>query len=154
MKFTHVNIIAKDWKSLSAFYQTVFDGVPVPPQRDLQGSWLESLTAIKAVHIQGEHLRLPGYGGDGPTLEIFSYDDSVYNNEKILNKEGFSHIAFEVEDISSTLEKLLTNGGSQIGDLVTREYPTIGTANLVYCRDIEGNIIELQTWNKATDKNK
>jgi len=150
MKFAHINIIAKDWRSLSTFYQEVFGCVPVPPQRDLQGAWIDSLTAIKAAHIQGEHLRLPGYGNDGPTLEIFSYNEYKVNNEKMLDKSGFSHIAFEIEDIKLTLNKLLAKGGSQIGELIKREYPGVGIADLVYCRDIEGNIIELQTWNKET----
>jgi predicted enzyme related to lactoylglutathione lyase len=37
IKFTHTNIIAKDWKKLSQFYQEVFECVPVPPERDMQG---------------------------------------------------------------------------------------------------------------------
>ena len=39
IKFTHTNIVAKDWKTLSLFYQEVFGCVPVPPERDIQGDW-------------------------------------------------------------------------------------------------------------------
>ena len=31
-------------------------------------------TGVKDSHITGVHLRLPGHGDTGPTLEIFSYD--------------------------------------------------------------------------------
>jgi predicted enzyme related to lactoylglutathione lyase len=75
IKYVHTNIIAKDWRKLSLFYQRVFGCKPVPPERDLSGQWLDSLTGIDGAHITGEHLALPGYDGQTPTLEIFSYDD-------------------------------------------------------------------------------
>jgi len=31
------------------------------------------LTSLQNAHLSGVHLRLLGYGDDGPTLEIFSY---------------------------------------------------------------------------------
>ena len=42
--------------------------------RDLSGEWLDRATGLKNAHIKGIHLRLPGYGEGGPTLEIFQYD--------------------------------------------------------------------------------
>jgi len=36
-KYTHTNLIAKDWKRLLAFYQEVFGCIPVLPERDLSG---------------------------------------------------------------------------------------------------------------------
>jgi catechol 2,3-dioxygenase-like lactoylglutathione lyase family enzyme len=119
--------------------------VPLPPERDLSGQWLEILTGIKNVHIQGEHLLLPGFGESGPTLEIFSYDEMA-ENEKILNKSGFSHIAFAVDNVQSTLESVKEHGGSCVGELVVQKYPNGKTGTFVYCKDIEGNIIELQKW--------
>ena len=44
MRFTHVNLIAKDWKCLAAFYETVFGCQKVPPERNLSGKWLEKAT--------------------------------------------------------------------------------------------------------------
>ena len=37
MKFVHTNIAAKDWKSLSQFYITVFDCRVKPPERKYEG---------------------------------------------------------------------------------------------------------------------
>ena len=148
MRYVHTNIIAKDWKALSLFYQKVFHCVPVPPERNLRGEWLDRITGIPKVHIAGEHLRLPGYGDAGPTLEIFSYGEMDFANPKRLNGAGLSHLAFEVEDVPETLEQLERHGGSAIGEVVSREYPNMGVATFVYCRDIEGNIIELQSWKR------
>lgn len=149
MRYVHTNIIARDWKVLSQFYQKVFGCVPVPPERDLHGDWLESLTGMAGVHIVGEHLRLPGYGENGPTLEIFSYQEAL-PNVKELNTGGFAHIAFEVEDVTETVKLLLQAGGSLLGEVVSKQYDGIGTGTFVYARDIEDNIIELQSWKKHT----
>jgi hypothetical protein len=48
-----------------------------PPERNLKGSWFDSLTAVKNAHVEGIHLRLPGYSEDGPTLEVFQYSPSA-----------------------------------------------------------------------------
>ena len=149
MKFVHTNIIAKDWKKLSRFYQNVFGCKPVEFQRDLSGEWLEQLTGIKDVRLVGEHLALPGYDGELPTLEIFSYNEITQENEVPINRTGIRHIAFEVEDIDSVLQKALQEGAEQLGEKVTKEYPNNTIAAFLYIRDIEGNIIELQNWKET-----
>lgn len=71
MKYIHTNIIAKDWRKLADFYIKAFGCKEVYAKRDLKGKWIEEGTGIDGVHIEGVHLRLPGHGDDGPTLEIF-----------------------------------------------------------------------------------
>lgn len=150
MRYAHTNLIAKNWRSLSLFYQKVFGCKPVPPERNLKGAWLERLTGMPDVHIVGEHLRLPGYGDEGPTLEIFSYDTSISGEPK-LNLHGFSHIAFEVENVADTINLLLSEGGELVGEIVSREYDTLGTGTFAYAKDPEGNIIEVQSWKKRKE---
>lgn len=148
MRYVHTNLIAQHWKKLSLFYQRVFNCKPAPPQRDLSGEWLDRLTGLSNAHIVGEHLILPGYGEDHPTLEIFSYGEMNCGNPKVLNGIGLGHLAFEVEDVSATLEQILKEGGGQVGELVRTKYPNHVTATFVYAKDPEGNIIELQSWSK------
>lgn len=148
IKYVHTNIIAKDWKRVSLFYQRVFGCKPVAPERNLQGEWLDKLTGIKSAHITGEHLTLPGYEEELPTLEIFSYDNMDYESRKVLNGVGLAHLAFEVDDVLEVLEKIKQEGGGQVGQLVKTEYPNNVIATFVYAKDIEGNIIELQSWKK------
>ena len=59
LRYAHTNLIAKDWRSLSNFYQKVFGCKPIGHQRDLSGKWIEDITGIKNAHIVGEHLVLP-----------------------------------------------------------------------------------------------
>lgn len=148
MRYVHTNLIAKDWKKLSLFYQRVFGCRPVPPERNLSGEWLDRLTGLPNAHVTGEHLALPGYEENLPTLEIFSYDAMNSDNPKMINGIGLGHLAFEVEDVEAVLEKILQEGGGQVGELVKTKYPNHVTATFVYAKDIEGNIIELQSWSK------
>ena len=146
IKYVHTNIIARDWKKLSLFYQRVFGCKPLAPQRDLRGDWLNRLTGIHDAHIAGEHLVLPGYEDNLPTLEIFSYDNMQDNNSKTINKVGLAHLAFEVEDIEAVLQRIKQEGGEQLGETASAKYPNDITATFVYAKDIEGNILELQNW--------
>ncbi len=146
IKFTHTNIIARDWEKLSRFYQEVFECVPVPPKRDLQGDWIDQLTGIRGAHIRGEHLCLPGYENSLPTLEIFSYNDWVDGGLPQINRTGLGHLAFEVDDLDGVLKKVRAAGGGQIGERIVADYPNQVVATFVYATDPEGNIVELQNW--------
>jgi predicted enzyme related to lactoylglutathione lyase len=149
-KYVHTNIIANNWKELSLFYQRVFGCKPLPPQRDLSGEWLDRLTGIPNTHITGEHLTLPGYDGSYPTLEIFTYSNMQHNSLRAVNAIGLAHLAFEVEDVAATIQKIKQEGGGQVGELIETSYPNNVTATFVYAKDIEGNIIELQSWKRPT----
>lgn len=144
-RYVHTNIIAKDFQKLIDFYKVVFQCKSIGETRDLQGEWLDKLTGIPNTHIQGEHLCLPGYEKDHPTLEIFSYN-TMKESDIAINKCGIAHLAFEVDDVEKTLQLLLENGGTQIGELVKAEYEDGRKAVFVYATDCEGNIVELQSW--------
>ena len=147
-KYVHTNLIAKDWKRISAFYQEVFGCVPIPPDRDLSGDWIDSATGLKDAHITGEHLLLPGYGDEGPTLEIFSYESMPESAPTSPNTPGFAHLAFSVDDVPGTAKAIFERGGSPVGELIEREFPDIGLLTFQYVTDPEGNIIEIQNWQK------
>lgn len=145
-RFTHTNLVARDWRKLAKFYETVFHCIPVPPERDLEGESLERGSGVTGARIKGIHLRLPGHGPVGPTLEVFEYAQSADSPIPIPNRPGWGHLAFEVEDVSAALRAVLTAGGSGLGEVVTLDVPAAGTITWTYARDPEGNIIELQSW--------
>lgn len=147
-KFVHTNIIAQDWKRLAQFYEQVFGCRPVPPERSLSGQWLEDGTGVPGAEIRGIHLRLPGYGDDGPTLEIFEYSRQEERVETAINRPGFAHIAFAVEGVETAREAVLAAGGGEIGKVVSLDIPNAGRVTFVYLTDPEGNIIELQHWSQ------
>jgi predicted enzyme related to lactoylglutathione lyase len=92
------------------------------------------------------HLRLPGYGSEGPTLEIFQYNHQEERPKTAANRPGFAHVAFAVDDVEDAREAVLAAGGGTLGKLVSVEIAGAGKITLVYMTDPEGNIIELQKW--------
>lgn len=145
MKYVHTNIIAKNWKVLADFYIKVFNCKPLLPERDIKGEWLEKGTGVKNASLHGIHLLLPGYGSDGPTLEIFQYSRNEEKSAPVANREGFSHIAFLVTDVDEILKKMISHGATRLGEVVRKKLD-YGTLIFTYARDPEGNLIELQSW--------
>jgi predicted enzyme related to lactoylglutathione lyase len=145
-KYVHTNIMAHDWQALAKFYQDVFGCVPVPPMRDFKGEALERATNIPNAAFQGMHLRLPGFGDNGPTLEIFQYSTMPARAETLVNRPGFGHIAFLVEDVAKAQKAVLEAGGEDIGDIITLQTADGRKVTFVYMTDPEGNILELQSW--------
>jgi predicted enzyme related to lactoylglutathione lyase len=146
-KYKHTNLIAQDWRRLVTFYQDVFECIPILPERDLSGEWIDKATGIPNTHITGMHLRLPGYGNDGPTLEIFQYEEMPGRPPIKPNTPGFSHIAFAVDDVQAIAQAVLEHGGSTVGELTVRAIPGLGKITFQYLTDPEGNIIEIQKVN-------
>jgi len=138
--------VADDWQALAGFYEVVFGCVRVPPQRDLSGGWLAAGTGVPGAALQGCHLRLPGHGADGPTLEIYTYARSEPLPPGPANRRGLAHLAFEVDDVEATAAVLLDHGGSLAGAVTARSVPGVGELTFVYARDPEGNLVEIQSW--------
>ena len=153
LRYVHTNIIAWDAARLIAFYKAALGCKSLGQTRDLRGPWLDRLTGLPQAHITGEHLLLPGYDTTHPTLEIFSYDslrDTLRDTlPPEVNRPGLAHLAFEVDNVETTLATILAAGGGQVGEVVTALYPGNMEAVFVYARDPEGNIIELQSWRQA-----
>ncbi len=177
-RYVHTNLIAHDWRRLAAFYEQVFGCRPVPPERHLTEAWVAQASGVPEAAIHGVHLRLPGCGGDGetggpgdtetrrhgggglpsddpaerggdgPTLEIFQYNYLKEGDAPAINRPGLAHLAFAVEDVPGALEAVRAAGGGQLGDLVRVEVPGVGWLVFVYASDPEGNLIELQRWER------
>jgi len=145
-KYVHTNLIARDWRALAHFYVEVFGCEPVPPERDQQGPWLDAATGVNGARLHGMHLRLPGGGPDGPTLEIYSYDDTEARPLSMPNDTGYGHVAFSVKDVSNAVRELVDHGGTVLGQIASTTVMGVGDLELIYVRDPEGNIIELQAW--------
>lgn len=144
MKYAHTNLIARDWQRLAQFYETAFGCVRVPPERHLADESIARGTGIPGARLDGVHLRLPGFGSDGPTLEVFQYSEAVDAPLPTPNRVGFGHIAFAVDDVHAAREAVLAAGGTPVGPVEVVVLAGAGTITWTYVRDPEGNIVELQ----------
>ena len=145
-RYVHTNLVARDWRKLAEFYEEAFGCERTGPERDLAGTWLDRGTGLVNARIRGVHLRLPGHGKDGPTLEIFQYDSEARAPRPVANRPGFGHIAFAVASVEAAREAVLAAGGSEVGEVVSAAVPGAGSLRFVYLADPEGNLIELQRW--------
>jgi predicted enzyme related to lactoylglutathione lyase len=148
-RFGHVNVIALDWRRLADFYEGVFGMQIVPPLRDYRGPDLEAGTGVSGAALRGAHLRLPGLGPDGPTLEIYQYETGPEPLAAAANRPGYQHIAFAVPDVAVARSAVVAGGGGEIGTIVTATTADGRRVTWTYVTDPEGNIIELQSWAEA-----
>ncbi len=146
IRYAHTNIICADWQKLAAFYESVFECTFVPPERKQSGHWLAAGTGVKDAQLNGVHLRLPGHGENGPTLEIYSYQRMEDDHPPVANRKGLRHLAFAVDDVPAIVQKVITGGGERLGEIIAQEIPGAGRITFAYVSDPEGNIIEVQHW--------
>ena len=145
-RYSHTNLIARDWRVLAGFYQSVLGCELVPPERDYAGLALEAGTGVAGATLAGVHLRLPGHGPSGPTLEIYAYSHYADGPPPAVNRPGFAHLAFEVAAVEEARREILEAGGQAVGEVVTLTTSAGTRVTWCYVTDPEGNIIELQAW--------
>ena len=141
MKFTHVNMVARDTDRLADFYKTVFNCEDLYPRTDRSGESMSQCNGVPNAEIYAAWLSLPGV--DGPFLEIFQYKNTHDRPTPPVNQPGYGHISFEVEDIHAMYDAIIEAGGASLGEVAnfgTAEAPSF----YVYARDPEGNVVELE----------
>lgn len=151
-RFGHVNLTSRDWRRLATFYTEVFGCALVPPERDIRGPALDAATGLSDAHLTGAHLRLPGHGPEGPTLEIFEYADLAEPIPTRVDRPGLGHLAFAVADIPAALGSVQAAGGSRVGEVVTTATSDGRRVTWCYATDPDGNIVELQSWSAAPER--
>ena len=76
IRYAHTNLVANDWKHLQDFYVQVLGCEPAGSERHNQGPAFDALTGFVGGSVAGRHLRLPGHGERGPTIEIFQFSQN------------------------------------------------------------------------------
>lgn len=145
-RYVHTNLVARDWRALADFYIATFGCTFVPPERAYEGDALERGTGLPRAKLAGVHLRLPGHGEAGPTLEIFSYGELAGDPAPAVNRRGYGHLAFEVASVPEARAAVLAAGGAGVGEIVTLTTRVGSRITWCYVTDPEGNILELQSW--------
>ena len=148
VRFDHINIAARNVEQLAEFYEKAFGCTRLSSSNDLSGEKFARGMGLREAKTRGVWLRLPDSGGNGPELEIFEYQDLLEQSETVVNRQGINHIAFDVSDVNSVAERLVSEGGSYLGEVVDFEAPSGNKVIFVFMRDPEGNIIELINYNK------
>jgi catechol 2,3-dioxygenase-like lactoylglutathione lyase family enzyme len=149
-RFGHVNVTTDDWRRLATFYTDVFGCELVPPERDIRSADLDAATGLRDAHLTGAHLRLPGHGDTGPTIEIFTYDALEAHPDARVDRPGWGHLAFQVPDVPAAVDAVIAAGGARVGQVITTQTKDGRQVTWGYTTDPDGNIVELQAWSTPT----
>ena len=135
LAFAHPGMVVPDLEKAIDFYSKMFGFKVIGNE-----SWKNSKDYDQAIGLKGSAARGVIMAGHNCHIELFEYsapEQTVAAPETFLAHEtGIRHIAFYVDDPQKELDRLISLGGSAIGQL-----PKGGGA--VYARDPFGNIIEL-----------
>ncbi len=133
----HTGLVVRDIGRSIAFYEAL--GLTVCRRETETGAYIDAVVGIPAVKVEWAQLRVP----DGSLLELLQYHshpDICPVERTPANRLGCSHIAFAVENLPETCERVMQLGGSKVNA------PAIspnGEESVVYCRDLDGILIEL-----------
>ncbi|MCQ0090236.1 VOC family protein [Roseovarius sp. M141] len=141
MKLAHISITARSADRLSAFYTNVFGCEEMRPPRTLSGEAVSRGNGLPRSVIYSIWLRFPDQ--ETPFLELLEYESSDDRLEPGVDEIGISHLSFQLDNIQSIMTNIVKAGGSTVGEITnfgTIEEPFL----IVYMRDCEGNILELE----------
>ncbi len=141
----HVNLVVDDLPSMAEFYERVF-GLRVERRATISGPWIEAATGY--ADVVADVVYLDADAGAG--IELIRYRTPEGSRPDELgepNTKGIRHVAFRVQGLDSIVSAAKEAGVeflSEIQDVAAGQVDFGDQRKrLVYCRDPEGNLLEL-----------
>lgn len=149
-RIDHVNLIVNDLPTMVAFYGEVM-GLRLTKRAAIGGDWIEALTGFAKVEADVAYLEAAYLeAGTGTGLELIRYRTPEGPRPKGLsdpNTKGIRHVAFRVRDLDTVVASLKAAGVDFLSSVQRVSAEQVDYANqrkrIVYCRDPEGNLLEL-----------
>ena len=137
IKTRHTGLVVKDLNKSIKFYETL--GLKLWKRELEKGKFISQVVGLDNAEIETAKLKV----SDGSLLELLEYKSHpcvIDNASYPSNKHGCSHIAFTVEDIEETSNKIKELGGSIVNAPSTS---LNGEVTVMYCHDIDGILMEI-----------
>jgi len=149
LEIDHVNIVVEDLERMVAFYRDAL-GLKETKRVTITGGWVAATVGLSEVHADVVYLDFAA----GPRIELIRYNrpaPPVPRPARVdrPNAPGLRHIAFRIDDIDATVERLRRAGVEFFSPDVQQVPDTQVTyaggirKRLIYFADPEGNILEL-----------
>ena len=140
----HIGIYVNNLDIMTIFYQTVFDLIPISTKEKDYGGWLEQLggEAGSEIYITKLITQLGAKNQIGDMIELVQVSEKIdHKNVEVRNmiEPGTTHIAFGVEDIFNTANRIEKCGGK----IVVTPTRRLNGKWFSFARDIENNWLEL-----------
>ena len=135
-RMTHTGFVVKDRDKAVEFYRDVV-GLTLLRTSESEGSAISGLLGYDDVSLKGAALSV----GDGHVLELLQYVSPVGADRPSDERStlGASHLAFEVEDLDETCQRLIANGAKGLNPPVEMR----AGSKACYLQDPDGNWLEL-----------
>ena len=144
-RIDHVNLVVENMPAMIAFYQDLL-GLRPTKRATISGRWIQSVTGLPRVEADVVFLEAP----HGPGIELIQYRSPAGLRPAGLGDpttQGLRHIAFRVADLDALVAAMKGAGvefGSEIQLVPSAQVDFADQRKrLVYCRDPEGNLLEL-----------
>ena len=144
-RIDHVNIVAADLSGMTAFYRDAL-GLRVAREIAIGGDWIEAVTGLAEVEADVVYLEAES----GAALELICYRNPQGVRPAGLeqpNTIGFRHIAFHVSDLEETVARVREQDVELLSEIqvvpATQVEFDKRQKRILYCRDPEGNLVEL-----------
>ena len=136
-RFDHVGITVADLDAVTAFFVAL--GLEIEDRTFVEGEFLDTVCGIPNSRTEIVMLRPPD---DGTRLELSSFvrPDSVPGSPTAMaNERGLRNVAFEADDLKSTVDWAAAEGYGLVGGIGEYE----GMWRMAYVRGPEGIIVSL-----------
>jgi catechol 2,3-dioxygenase-like lactoylglutathione lyase family enzyme len=136
-RLTHIGLCVRDITRSTQFYCTAMGFVEVGRMR------VDDAATARLLDVPGLVLDLVYLQRDGFRLELLGYGRPGTVGEsgpQPMNRLGFTHLSFRVDDVDGTLDAIIGNGGRMLSD---RTVTFDGGNRGVMATDPDGNLLEL-----------
>ena len=136
-RFDHVGITVADLEVATAFFVGL--GLQVEGRMFMEGEFVDTVIGIPDSRSEIVMLRPPD-GGTGLELSSFLRPDHQPGSPNAMSTElGLRNVAFEVEDLQATVDRLAADGYGLVGGIGQYEH----LWRMAYVRGPEGIIVAL-----------
>ena len=136
-RFDHIGVTVADLDAATAFFVGL--GLEVEGTGSVEGEFVETVCGIPGAHCRIVMLRPPD---GGSRLELSSFvtpENEPGSPTAMANELGLRNVAFEVDDLSSVVDRLAADGYGLIGGVGTYE----DVWRMAYVRGPEEIIVSL-----------
>jgi catechol 2,3-dioxygenase-like lactoylglutathione lyase family enzyme len=136
-RFDHVGITVADLDTMTAFFVGL--GLEVEGRTFVEGEFVDTVIGISGSRSHIVMLR-PPEGGPGLELSSFVWPDHEPGSPSAMaNELGLRNVAFEVDDLQATVDRLAADGYALVGGIGQHQ----NIWRMAYVRGPEGIIVSL-----------
>lgn len=133
----HVGITVSDLNAAIEFFRDI--GLELEGRSPVEGEWVENIIAIEGVREEIAMLRTPDGRGKVELAEFHTPIDHQAAEAAAANRLGLRSVAFVVDDVRATVDKLATKGYGLVGKIQNFEDIFL----ICYVRGPDGIIVSL-----------